>query len=227
MKRFLDQADQNNQIWVEGKSAFADSKVLVTLSNISGEHSYLVTPQEIISSKAKHFVETPPERVVTPNQLRMRKVNSVVRFVGYLISAILLTFTALSVGGVVKARIVLSGSMIPTFYPGDILLMAPPARIEPKVGDIAAYTARRFSGESVGIFTHRIIAGNKDIGFTMKGDNNPQPDVQRPRLSDIVGVVFFKIPMLGKLLSVKSLVVIIPGLFGFWIIWDALKESDE
>ena len=227
MRRELNPEEPEQKIWLEGESNDSDSKVLITLSNIKGEKTYLVTPSDVVSSKAKYFVETPPERIVTPNQLRIKKLNAALRVVGYVISAVLLTFSALSVTGVVKARIVLSGSMEPTFFPGDILLMAPPTRIEPKVGSIAAYNARRFSGESVGIFTHRIIAGNPQIGFTMKGDNNAQPDVQRPRISDIVGVVFFKIPWIGKLLQVKSLVVIIPALFGFWIIWDALRSSDD
>ena len=219
--------DNPNKLWISGKTNDENSKILVTLSNISGESTYLVTPNEIIQSKAKYFVDTPPERVVTAAQVRMRKVNKAIRFVGYIVSIVLLTFSALSLSGVMKARIVLSGSMEPTIKTGDVVLLMPPSRIEPKVGSIAAYTARRFDGTPVGLFTHRIIGGNPQVGFTMKGDANAAPDVQRPRLADISGVVFFTIPMLGKILSVKSLVVIIPTLFGFWIIWDALRKSED
>mgnify|MGYP007053435057 CR=1 FL=1 len=41
----------------------------------------------------------------------------------------------------------------------------------------------------------------------MKGDNNPTPDVQKPKLEDISGVVFFVIPYVGKLMTMKMLIM--------------------
>jgi signal peptidase I len=218
--------DSELDVWVEGNAKHSDSKILLTVSNLSGTKTVLITPDDIAESQAKYFVEAPPERVVTSKQLRVKKAQTTLRFVGYFLSAIILTFAALSTTGAVKARVVLTGSMSPTINPGDIVLLASPSRIAPEVGKVATYTARRFSGESVGLFTHRIIGGDATSGFTMKGDANPSPDVQRPKIGDIEGVVFFVIPYLGYLLSAKTLMILIPLLVGLWFITDALRNNN-
>ncbi len=219
--------DSELDVWVEGDAKHSDSKILLTVSNLSGTKTVLITPDAIAESQAKYFVEAPPERVVTTKQLRVKKAQTTLRFIGYFLSAIILTFAALSTTGAVKARVVLTGSMAPTINPGDIVLLASPTRIAPEVGEVATYTARRFSGESVGLFTHRIIGGDATSGFTMKGDANPSPDVQRPKIADIEGVVFFVIPYLGYLLSAKTLMILIPLLVGLWFIMDALRNNND
>ena len=223
IRRPLFEATQNEEMWVEGQSQFADSKVLVTISNALGERTVLITPTEIAPTKSKLFVQAPPERIATPAQARNNKINEVIKWIGYALSAILISFSVLSASGFVKARIVLTGSMEPTIKPGDIVLLAPTPRTQPQLGDIAAYTARRFSGESVGIFTHRIIGGDPVNGWVMKGDANPSPDVQKPKAADINGVVFFVVPWIGKLMTPKMLMVLIPVGVGIWLIIDTLK----
>jgi signal peptidase I len=210
-------------MWVEGQSQYADSKVLLTISNANGEKTVLITPTEVTPTKSKLFVQAPPERIATPAQARNNKIGNVVKFLGYALSGILISFSVLSASGFVKARIVLTGSMEPAINPGDIVLLAPTPRTQPELGDIAAYTARRFSGESVGIFTHRIIGGDPVNGWLMKGDNNPTPDVQKPKAEDISGVVFFVIPWIGKLMAPKMLMILIPVGVGIWLIIDTLK----
>ena len=225
--RKLFSSNPDLDIWVYGVAAYADSKILFTISNPDGTKSVLITPSTIAESDAKYFVETPPERVITPNQIRIKRIQSSLKFIGYILSAVILTFAVLSTTGMVKARVVLTGSMSPTINPGDIVLLAAPNKIEPKVGEITAYTGRRFSGEAVGLFTHRIIGGNSSDGFIMKGDGNAAPDVQRPKLNDINGVVFFVIPFIGKLLSTKVLTALIPVIIGIWFIVDALREQND
>jgi signal peptidase len=210
-------------MWVEGQSQFADSKVLVTISNALGERTVLITPSDIAPTKSKMFVQAPPERIATPAQARNNKISSIIRFLGYALSGILISFSVLSASGFVKARIVLTGSMEPTISTGDVVLLAPTPRTQPKLGDVAAYTARRFSGETVGIFTHRIIGGDPINGWLMKGDANPSPDVQKPKAEDINGVVFFIIPWIGKLMTPKMLMILIPVGVGVWLIIDTLK----
>ena len=222
-RRPLFEATSTEEMWVEGQSQFADSKVLVTVSNALGEKTVLITPTEVAPTKSKLFVQAPPERIATPAQVRNNKINNAIKYIGYALSGILISFSVLSASGFVKARIVLTGSMEPTIKPGDIVLLAPTPRTQPKLGDVAAYTARRFSGESVGIFTHRIIGGNPVDGWIMKGDNNPSPDVQKPKAEDINGVVFFVIPWIGKLMAPKMLMILIPIGVGIWLIIDTLK----
>ena len=222
-RRPLFEATSTEEMWVEGQSQFADSKVLVTVSNAHGEKTVLITPNEVTPTKSKLFVQAPPERIATPAQVRNNKINNAIKYIGYALSGILISFSVLSASGFVKARIVLTGSMEPTIKPGDIVLLAPTPRTQPKLGDVAAYTARRFSGESVGIFTHRIIGGNPVDGWIMKGDNNPSPDVQKPKAEDINGVVFFVIPWIGKLMAPKMLMILIPIGVGIWLIIDTLK----
>ena len=222
-RRPLFEDSSTEEMWVEGQSQFADSKVLLTVSNANGEKTVLITPTEVTPTKSKLFVQAPPERIATPAQARSHKINIVVKYIGYALSTILISFSVLSASGFMKARIVLTGSMEPTIKPGDIVLLAPTPRTQPKLGDIAAYTARRFSGEQVGIFTHRIIGGNPVDGWIMKGDANPSPDVQKPKADDINGVVFFIIPWVGKLMAPKMLMILIPVGVGAWLIIDTLK----
>lgn len=222
-RRPLFEATSTEEIWVEGQSQFADSKVLLTISNALGEKTVLITPNEITPTKSKLFVQAPPERIATPAQARNNKINNAMKFFGYVLSGILISFSVLSASGFVKARIVLTGSMEPTIHPGDVVLLAPTPRTQPKLGDVAAYTARRFSGEPVGIFTHRIIGGDPVNGWLMKGDNNPTPDTQKPKGEDISGVVFFVIPWIGKLMTPKMLMILIPIGVGIWLIVDTLK----
>jgi signal peptidase len=155
--------------------------------------------------------------------MRNNRINGAIKFIGYVLSAILISFSVLSASGFMKARIVLTGSMEPVIKPGDIVLLAPTPRTQPKLGDIVSYTARRFSGESVGVFTHRIIGGDPVGGWLVKGDANPSPDVQKPKAADVSGVVFFIIPWVGKLLAPKMLMILIPVAVGIWLIIDTLK----
>ena len=222
-RRPLFDATESEEMWIEGESTYSDSKVLVTVSNAQGEKTVLITPTDIASTKSKLFVQAPPERIATPTQARNRKISTGFRWLGYALSGILIAFSVLSASGFIKARIVLTGSMEPVINPGDIVILAPTPRTQPQIGDIAAYTARRFSGEVVGVFTHRIIGGDAVNGFLMKGDSNPTPDVQRPKGEDISGVVFFVIPFIGKFLTLKMLMILIPVGVGVWLIVDTLK----
>ena len=223
IRRPLFEPTATEEMWVEGQSQFSDSKVLVTVSNAHGERTVLITPSDIAPTKSKLFVQAPPERIATAVQQRNRKINTVIKWIGYALSGILISFSVLSASGFIKARIVLTGSMEPVISPGDIVILAPTPRTQPQLGDIAAYTARRFSGEVVGVFTHRIIGGDPVNGFIMKGDANPTPDVQKPKLEDISGVVFLVIPYIGKFMTMKMLMILIPVGVGVWLIIDTLK----
>ena len=213
---------KNEEMWILGGQE-PDSNVLVTVSNKHGEKTVLISGEKIVESEAKLFVEAPPERVITGNKVWYVRITASLQIFGYVLAAVLMTFSALSVSGVVKARIVLTGSMAPTINPGDIIVTVPPTRMVPKKGDVVAYEGKRFDGTKVGVFSHRIIGGDAQNGFIVKGDANPSPDVQHPKIPDITGIVIFTIPLIGKILTPRSLIVLVPLIFGFWLVLDALK----
>ena len=212
-------------IWIQDENPSSDKYVLVTVSGEQGEQTVLVTYENCFESKAKHFVQAPKERVVKGSDLWRRQLIRASKGLGYIALIVVLTFSILSFAGIAKARIVLTESMVPTIKPGDIVLSLNPERLPPKIGDVVTYTARRFDGSEVASFTHRIISGDEKTGFVMKGDNNPAPDTQKPKLGDITGVVFYVIPFIGKLLTPRGLLVLVPSIFGLWLILDSLRNE--
>lgn len=225
MKREVFPSGSDHPIWIEGKPQSKDSQILVTVSNQTGEHTALILHDSIVSSKAKLFVEAPAERIVTGADIWKRRILSWLKVGGYQLACVLIVFSALSFSGVVKARIVLTASMSPAIDPGDIILTASPDKLQPKIGSVVAYTAKRFNGDAVGVFSHRIIGGDANTGFIVKGDANPSPDVQKPLIPDINGVVFLVIPFIGRLLTRQALFILVPCIFGFWLVIDALKNE--
>ena len=217
----------NQEVWINRGNAPEDANILITLSNHEGERTVLVTSSQVVDSSANLFVVTPPERVASKGTSRLNKIRKILATIGYSFAALMITFSAFSATGIVKARIVLTNSMEPTISPGDIVLTMNPDRLQPEIGKVAAYQARRFDGGEVGIFSHRIIDGNATDGWVMKGDNNPNPDTQKPKNDDIMGVVFFVIPLVGKFLTKQALLVMAPIGVAIWMGIDALRGSDE
>lgn len=212
-------------IWITDENPEPEKYVLVTVSGEKGEQTVLVTSEKTFESKARHFVQAPKERVVQGSDKFKIQIARGIKLVGYAFITVMLTFSVLSFAGITKARIVLTESMQPTINPGDIVLSLNPERLPPKVGDILTYTGRRYDGTAVASFTHRVMSGDAQNGFVMKGDNNPAPDTQKPTLADISGVVFYTIPMVGKLLTPRGLLVLVPSIFGLWLVIDALRNE--
>ena len=213
------------ELWIEETGNVPESNVLITISDTSGEHTYLMAGQKIIETKSSLFVQAPEERIVVGPRIWYTRMNNAFRWSGYALAIVLMTFSVLSFSGTVKARVVLTGSMIPTINPGDIILTTPAKNVSPKVGSIVAYVGRRFDGTAVGVFSHRIVGGDSTSGFIVKGDHNPTPDTQRPKIPDITGVVIFVIPIIGRFLTPKALMITVPLVFGLWLIFDALKND--
>jgi signal peptidase I len=213
------------EMWIDKRSKVPEFNVLVTVSDLEGEHSYLVTGNKVVKTKSSLFVQAPEERIVVGTRSWYRKATVLTRWFGYVLAFTLISFSILSFQGSIKARVVLTGSMAPTINPGDMILTTSPSNITPKIGSVVAYVGRRFDGTAVGVFSHRIIGGSAETGFIVKGDANPAPDTQKPKIPDITGVVIFVVPLIGKFLTPKSLMVIIPLIFGLWLILDALKNE--
>lgn len=95
-------------------------------------------------------------------------------------------------------NVVVSGSMEPVFYRGDIVVVENANflgisefdKTNLKVGDIVIYNAKWFPEPVI----HRIIGVNKDANgnkyYTIKGDNNPVADPENVYPQQITGKVF-------------------------------------
>ena len=216
----------DNEIWLEGSPLQADDHILVTVRSASGEQSAYISSHGVTEIQAGQLVDAAPEAQSEVSKRKYAGIQRAMTISGYSIAIVLLLFSGLSFGGVVKARIVLTGSMEPAISTGDVIITTPITRKEPKVGDVVAYQAKRFNGENVAVFSHRIISGDLQSGFVVKGDANKSPDNQKPVGSDILGVVIFVIPFLGNILTPKALFLLVPCIFGLWLIMDAMKSVE-
>ena len=225
MSRVIFDSDDVGQMRVEGTSKHHDSKALITISSPSGERSVVITPTQIYDAKSKDYVQAPPERITPKNQATKKRIAMAFSFVGYILIAILATFVVLSSTGKMQARIVLTGSMAPTINAGDIVILNPSKTIAVNKNDIVTYTGRRFDGTAVGSFTHRIVGGDMQKGFVLKGDGNINPDTQQVKREDIVGKVVFILPYIGQFLTPKNLFTLIPFIFILWLVIDRIKND--
>jgi hypothetical protein len=61
----------------------------------------------------------------------------------------------------------------------------------------------------------------------MKGDNNPSPDIQKPKGADVLGTVILTVPKIGLLFNRRLLFTLIPLLVGLWFVIDTLKGGSN
>ena len=218
--------DTDSQMWLEGSPLRSDENILVTLTSTNGEKSAFISKHGVKEIVAAQLVDAAPEVQSEDSKEKHLGAKKVMSFSGYIIAILLMVFAGLSFTGNVKARIVLTGSMAPAINTGDVILTVPVSRKAPKIDDVIAYQAKRFNGENVAVFSHRIIDGDIENGFIVKGDANKSPDAQKPTGEDILGVVFFTIPFIGNLLTPKALLLLLPCLFGLWLIMEAMKNVE-
>ena len=211
--------------WVHGYAS-RDAMTLVTVSNGQGEKSVLISSRGIKLVDSTDYVIAPKERVIAKRNAVKEAFQLSTKVAGWAMVSMLLLFTGANVTGLVDSRIVLTGSMVPAINPGDLVISTSPTRLAPEKGDVVIYTGKKFDGSTVASFAHRIIGGNAVSGFDVKGDNNPDPDVQKPVLSEIEGVIFLTIPLVGKLLSPQVFILLLLCGFGIWLIVDAFRDEE-
>lgn len=211
--------------WVHGYPS-RDAMTLVTVSNGQGEKSVLISSRGIKLVDSTDYVIAPKEREIAKRRPIKDAIQLTTKVAGWAMVSILLLFTGANVTGFVDSRIVLTGSMTPAINPGDLVLSTSPTRLAPEKGDVVIYTGKKFDGSTVAPFAHRIIGGDAVNGFEVKGDNNPDPDVQKPVLSEIEGVIFLTIPLVGKLLSPQVFILLLLCGFGIWLIVDAFRDEE-
>ncbi len=142
-------------------------------------------------------------------KIRDTNLGTVIYIVlGFAVAWTTMTGLGLAFGTDTPVVAVFSGSMVPTFYKGDMIIVASPnggitgnflgsEKENYKVGDIIVFDAIR-GGYKYPII-HRIISVNSDGSFETRGDANPgQGDFEHNILkSQIHGKAILKIPMLG------------------------------
>lgn len=107
--------------------------------------------------------------------------------------ALLLIVSVFPIPGNYKALVVLSGSMEPMIKVGSVVIVKPSE--DYKVGDIIT-----FSKGSKTPTTHRIADIEQEeskVLYTVKGDANEDPDLEKVLKENVIGKVFFSIPYLG------------------------------
>jgi signal peptidase I len=147
-----------------------------------------------------------------PERTDSEKSNSGRFIVKAIATLVALVFLASLITGFGQMRVVLTGSMKPAINPGDLVIAASTSLVEPVVGKVVLYSVRDLQGNVVTVWCHRIIAGNSTEGFTIKGDANDQADLGLINVSDIQSVVVLRIPFVGHLFNIYSLILIFGGL---------------
>jgi signal peptidase I len=102
---------------------------------------------------------------------------------------------------------VYSGSMVPSIYPGDLIVITPP----PKFFKLGTVLTLNVNGQLV---THRLVRINPDGSLVTKGDNNPVEDDWGNIPVKIVGLHRFSIPYLGYISQLSPLFH--PSATGSW-----------
>ena len=83
---------------------------------------------------------------------------------------------------------VMSGSMSPALYPGDLVIVKYEAPVDIKVGDIVTVKSGEFT------YTHRVFEKMEGDKFVLKGDANKGPDPSFVEASQIIGNVILVFP---------------------------------
>jgi signal peptidase len=91
------------------------------------------------------------------------------------------------------AYVLVSGkSMLPRYHTGDLVLVERQSSYH--VGQLISYRVPKGDPMAGAEVIHRIIGGDAQHGFIVKGDNRTAPDVWHPKPRDIVGAKALRIP---------------------------------
>ena len=178
---------------------------------------------------------------VHPAGAEQRRPSAVRRWLGRLVSlvatlavvgiaalAVALAVVPAVVGG--HALTVLSGSMVPEFAPGAMVVDKPALASSLRVGDVITYaTTDEVSGTPIFI-THRIVEVRSDAGtptFITRGDANNAADNRPVEASQVRGKVWYSVPYIGtarNFLLAKGAGLILGGAAGLTAaVWFLLR----
>lgn len=127
-----------------------------------------------------------------------------------------------SVVGAEESFVVLSGSMEPTLQSGDVVVVRSVEPAAVKEGDVITFRAPGDADKAErDRITHRVVEKKRtDSGvvYRTKGDANESPDPWRVQHSQVIGEVWFNVPVVGHVILFAQqpggqiLLIVIPGL---------------
>jgi signal peptidase I len=97
-----------------------------------------------------------------------------------------------ALGGRAGYVLVSGTSMEPRYHTGDMVVVHRQAGYHP--GQLIAYRVPKGDPMAGAQVIHRIIGGNEQDGFIVRGDNRTAADVWRPKNVDIVGAKVGSVP---------------------------------
>lgn len=105
------------------------------------------------------------------------------------VAALLVAATVVPAAAGWRSYVVLSGSMAPRLWPGDVVVASPG---RPSVHRIVVFGDPLTPGRTL---VHRVVAVGPDGTLTTRGDANPSPDPAPVRHVD--GVARLRVPFIG------------------------------
>lgn len=133
-----------------------------------------------------------------------------VALLGILVLVWAITLRPQAIGGPAVFVAVRGSSMLPTYENGDLVVVEAASRYA--VGEVVAY---RVPAGEVGegkVVLHRIVDGDAQHGFVLKGDNNSAPDPWSPNGGDMVGIATIRVANVGGVINLVRQPIILAGL---------------
>jgi len=137
---------------------------------------------------------------------RVARERSVWALIGIALSgALLVLVVALGILTIVlpaasggRALTVLTSSMQPALPPGTLIVVRPTPPDGVRVGDVLTY---QLASGRADVVTHRVlartVAADGSVQYTTQGDANPVPDPEPVSEAQVVGTLWYSLPLIG------------------------------
>lgn len=142
------------------------------------------------------------------------------------------------IGGLEASYVVQSGSMEPTYSPGDVIYVNDVPAENIGEGDVITFREGSVGATTT---THRVVEKTQSSGgeprFITQGDANENRDAETRSPQEIVGVVIFSIPLIGYVIRFAStslgtvVLIIVPSILFILLevrdLWREATSSGE
>lgn len=134
-----------------------------------------------------------------------------------------------SLGGSITLVTVTGQSMEPGMSTGDLAVARKGSGYA--AGDVVAFRVPRDDGEQGGVVIHRIVDGDPETGFRMRGDNNDFYDPWAVTADDIAGEMVLHVPGAGRVVMTMADPALAGATFAaltaFLILMGSGRKGDE